>query len=76
MSNKTDYNGWENKATWNVALWAGNDEGCYRYVESNKPYTIGKAKRIATEMFGDKTPDGCKLSAVNWRQIAEAWNDD
>lgn len=28
----TDYNGWSNRATWNVNLWLANDEGIYREV--------------------------------------------
>lgn len=29
MTNTT-YNGWKNWATWNVALWLGNDEFLYK----------------------------------------------
>jgi hypothetical protein len=70
------YNGWANRSTWNVALWAGNDYGMYQTVESNKPYTKSSARRLAEEMFGDKTPDGCKLDGVNWKEIADAWNEE
>ena len=27
----TEYNGWTNYETWNIALWMDNEEGSYRY---------------------------------------------
>lgn len=74
------YNGWTNRATWNVALWAGNDEPSYRYFRDQRPreggYDAGSAERVARDLFQDKTPDGDSLADVNWTEIAEAWNDE
>jgi len=77
MSEK--YNGWSNYETWNVALWAGNDEGSYNYVRDNRPYTSVKAERIALEMYPYGTPDmdgRMDMDKVNWEEIAASWNEE
>ncbi len=53
------YNGWSNYATWNVALWIGNDEGLYDLAKEAGSYR--KFVRALTEHFVDtgecyKTP--------------------
>ena len=71
----TDYQGWKNRATWNVNLWAMNDEPTYRRVMEGKPYTPESAQGMAECLFGAETPDGDKLKGVDWAEIAEAWNE-
>ena len=33
-----EYNGWKNRATWNVALWLGNDYPLYKATQGYKGY--------------------------------------
>ncbi len=77
--NAEDYNGWANRATWNVALWIGNDEGYYHAARElalrvqNKGRHLGgvAAKYFVTVQLGwDRTPDGIGLSRVRWGEIA------
>lgn len=82
---QTDYNGWANRTTWNIMLWLDNDEGnyrCYKGMVEKHLAQYGKltgraAKRIALNVLGDRTPDGCKLTAkcVDWPAIAEAMSE-
>jgi hypothetical protein len=81
MNENEKYNGWTNYETWNIALWVGNDEGAYRHMLANRPYSANLARRIAEELWPDGTPDmkdreGAEAyDRVNWREIRDAWNE-
>ena len=75
------YEGWANRATWNVYLWLNNDEPSYRHLQeflkSNKTRITPKiACGYCTDIFRSMTPDRCKLSEVVWVEIAAAMETD
>jgi len=55
---RTDYNGWANWATWNVALWLQNDENMYKVACQYDRYDA-LIPRIEN-LFGQMTPDGAR----------------
>ena len=77
----TKYNGWTNRETWNVNLWVTNEEPLYFAMLDaggrDRSFTPESAADFAEELWpGGCTPDGCELAAVNWREIADAWNEE
>lgn len=78
------YQGWKNRATWNVALYVNNDEPLYRsavaYVtrrkaEGKKPSWGGFL--AYSGMAEDKTPDGFKYggSRLDYKALSEMLNE-
>ena len=68
----TDYNGWANRSTWNVALWINNDEFIYKRAsgfmnedKSKKLKNPYKSFIISNGMGQDKTPDGIKMYSTS-----------
>jgi hypothetical protein len=63
----TEYNGWENYETWNVALWINNDQSLYHLAMEAGDYETF-VKEIGV---GYSTPDGVKYTdpKVNVIQI-------
>ena len=69
MPTETEYNGWKNRQTWNVALWVMNDEPLYReavdYAKSRRGKRMGYmgfARRAG--LVGQRTPDGISFTGT------------
>ncbi len=82
--NNTTYNGYSNRATWNLILWISNDECAYTFFQ-DLYYRIGgdviedrtdAVERTSREWFGSTTPDGDRLDDVNWIEATESLDED
>jgi hypothetical protein len=82
MPTKNEYNGWSNRATWNVALWINNDESLYRAKEDALKMAriqgdVERATSILESLCASfwpngYTPDGCALEDADFAEIAQS----
>lgn len=67
------YNGWKNWATWNVALWLGNDEHLY-FISRRFAYYKDLVEHLKLEYGFESTPDGAKYNDPDIDEEAlDAW---
>ncbi len=72
-----EYNGWANKATWNISLWINNDEPIYRSaVEFMANYQGKRPYMDFIKHYGltqARTPDNFKFmsSSLNLKELNE-----
>lgn len=78
--------GWKNYETWNVALWAANDEGIYRSIleerrTMTRRWSGPSARRFFESLLPEGTPDFASIggrkaySRVDWVGIGIAFEE-
>ena len=85
MTNTT-YNGWTNRETWSANLLFSNDEGAYRFLNTQVQLLLSKDstdKEIVDlfRSFGEMLTDRAKaevgdLDKVDWLEIGKTWIDE
>jgi len=72
------FNGYKNWETWNVCLWAANDEDWYNYCRRHSGnYTATLAEEVTRELWPVGTPDmdsKAEYESVDWDEVAECYN--
>jgi hypothetical protein len=82
----TKYNGWTNRETWSANLLFSNDEGAYRFLNTQVQLLLSKDstdKEIVDlfRSFGEMLTDNAKaevgdLNKVDWLEIGQTWIDE
>ena len=74
-----DANGWTNRETWNTILWMTNEFPIYKLLmrlyrgSLNEGDFADNVEYFLNLIWNGETPDGYRLSLVNWVEIADSW---
>lgn len=75
--NPDECNGYDTWETFNVAVWAANDEDYYNAVQDANVTSPEECEELATSLFGGSTsPDGAQFDRVDWGEIYAEWGSD
>ena len=82
--NDNTYNGYTNRATWNLMLWTSNDESAYHFFRDlyfraggdDPDVRQDLIENYAREWYGTSTPDGELLDDVDWEEVRQMMDDD
>lgn len=80
----SNYNGYTNWATWNVALWVDNEEKVYRLKErivgrEGADLRSSLVKTLVLRVYPNGTPDMNGVSGldeVNWKELTDEWRQE
>lgn len=77
-----EYNGWTNRATWNVQLWITNEYSTYQLItklfkdSKNAGAFADNLEHFLAIIWGKFTPDKVSMANVNWVELADMWYDE
>lgn len=67
----SEYNGWKNYETWNVAFWIGNDDGLYYFAKECTGYKDFVSQMESCYDYNDESATRICYQTPN----GVAWND-